>query len=371
MKIVDVSVQLVDEGPVQPAFKWRNGLPGSDAGHTAGWLSIQTDEGFVGYAYTRRGIILKDLVARRIRDELVGTDPLRREWLWHRMWELDRIEEFPLYVLGVVDEALWDIGGKVAGLPVHELIGSFRESIPAYASTVTFGSIAEYLDVADQCLELGFPAIKLHAWGDARKDARLSEALREHVGPDVPLMYDGSAGFDLLDAVYLGRALSDANYLWYEEPMREFSIGAYQRLGERVDVPLLVAETSDGSHMNTADFIASGCATAVRTSSALKGGVTGALRIAHLADSFLLRAEVHGGGLAATHLCMSIPNTTYYESLVDSNPVRRAPEVDANGLVHAPTGPGIGHEEAWGADAPPVATGRILEPVREPASVTA
>ena len=361
MKIVDVFVQLVNVAPVQPAFAWRYGLPGSGDGHTAGWLVIETDEGHRGYALVGRGVILKDLVDRRIRGELIGADPLRREWLWHRMWELDRIEEFPIYVQGAVDEALWDIAGKVAGLPVHELAGSFRDAIPAYASTVTFGSIAEYLDVADQCLELGFPAIKLHAWGDVRKDARLCEALREHVGPDVPLMYDGSAGFDLLDAVYMGRVLSDANYLWYEEPMREFSIGAYQRLGERVDVPLLVAETSDGAHMNTADFIASGCATAVRTSSVFKGGITGALRIAHLADSFLLRAEVHGGGLAATHLCMSIPNTTYYESLVHSNPVRRAPEVDANGLVHAPTGPGIGHEEVWGADTPPVSSGRLLE----------
>ena len=347
MKITAVEVQLVDQPPVSPAFRWRRGLPGSDGAHTGAWLILRTDEGIDGYSYVRRGVILADIVTRRVRAELVGADPMRREWLWHRMWELDRIEEFPVYVQGAVDDALWDLAGKAAGLPVHELIGSYREAIPAYASTVTFGSIAEYLDVADQCLELGYPAIKLHAWGDAKKDAALSVALREHVGDDVPLMYDGSAAFDLSDAVYLGRALSDAGYDWYEEPMQEFSINAYQRLGERVDVPLLVAETSDGAHMNTADFIGSGCASAVRTSSTFKAGITGALRIAHLADSFLLRAEVHGGGPAATHLCMSIPNTSYYESLVDSNPVRRAPEVDASGLVHAPTTSGMGFEAEW------------------------
>jgi L-alanine-DL-glutamate epimerase-like enolase superfamily enzyme len=354
MKITAVEIALVEQPAVEPAFVWRHGLPGSEGPHTAAWLSVHTDEGITGYAYVRRGHIVRDLVHRRIREELVGADPLRREWLWHRMWELDRIEEFPIYVQSAVDEALWDITGKVAGLPVHELMGSYRTQLPAYASTVTFGSIAEYLDVADQCLELGYPAIKLHAWGDVRQDAKLCMALREHVGDDIPLMYDGSAAFDLKDAMYLGRVLSDANYEWYEEPMREFSIGAYQRLGERVDVPLLVAETSDGAHMNTADFIASGCATAVRTGSYMKGGLTGSLRIAHLADSFLLRAEVHAGGLANTHLCMSIPNTTYYESLVVSNPVRRAPEVDESGLVHAPSGPGMGHEAIWGADAPPL-----------------
>lgn len=353
MKLVSVDVQLVDHPAASPAFNWRRGLPGSEPASTTGWLVLTTDEGHKGYAYCRRGNILADVVDRRIREELVGADPLRREWLWHRMWELDRIEEFPLYIQGVIDDALWDLAGKIAGLPVHELIGSFRSAIPAYASTVTFDSIAEYLDVADQCLELGYPAIKLHAWGDVRQDAKLCAALREHVGDDVPLMYDGSAGFDLADAIYLGKVLSEAGYAWYEEPMREFSVSAYRMLAERVDVPLLVAETSDGAHMNTADFIASGCATAVRTGTTFKGGLTGALRIAHLADSYLMRAEVHGGGLPNTNLCMAIPNTTYYESLVASNPVVRAPEVDAAGLVHAPTGPGMGYENAWNADTPP------------------
>jgi L-alanine-DL-glutamate epimerase-like enolase superfamily enzyme len=359
MKIVSIEVLLSDEPAVDPAFVWRHGLPGSEPARTAGWLVITTDDGMRGYAPCARGLILADLVDRRLRTELVGADPLRREWLWHRMWELDRIETFPTYVIGVIDDALWDIAGKASGEPVHRLIGSFRDSIPAYASTVTYRSVEEYLDVADQCLDLGYSAIKLHAWGDPHEDAKLITALREHVGDDVPLMYDGSAGFDLMDAVHVGRALGDAGYLWYEEPMREFNITAYKWLAERVTVPLLVAEVSAGSHMSTADFIASGCASAVRTGTGLRGGITGALRTAHLADSFHLRAEVHGMGLPNTHLCMSIPNTTYFESLVSSNPVTRGPEVDAFGLVHAPTGPGMGYEQQWGSDAPPIVSHAI------------
>src|SRR3954452_12867718 len=345
MRIAHVESHRVRIPPADPPFGWRRGLLGGLTGGEGGVLRVVTDDGAEGVALLPRasgGVVLEDAVERLLRDELTGADTLQREWLWHRMWEIDRREELPIYLLGVVDTALWDLAGRAAGEPVWRLLGGFRDAIPAYASTATFASVEEFLDVATQCLELGYPAIKLHAWGDAREDARLCLALREHVGDDVPLMYDGSAGFDLPDAVYLGHALGDAGYLWYEEPMREFSVTAYRWLAERVRVPLCVAETSDGAHMDTADFIAAGTAAYVRTSAELRGGITGAMRIAHLADAFRLRAEVHGPGLNSRHLCMAIANTTYYESLVTSTPVAPDPVVDDHGLVHAPQAPGIG-----------------------------
>ncbi|MFD9739848.1 enolase C-terminal domain-like protein [Umezawaea sp. NPDC059074] len=345
MKITEVEVHRFAMRAADPPFRWRHGLGGSAPAGTGAVLRIGTDEGAEGVAlFARPGAapVLEDLVDRVFRDELLGQDPFQREWLWHRVWELDRIEELPLPALGLVDVALWDLAGRVHEQPVWQLLGGFRTEIPAYASTSTFATTEEFLDVVDQCLDLGYRGIKLHAWGDARRDAALCLALREHVGPDVPLMYDGSAGFDLPDAVRLGRALGEADYLWYEEPMREFSISAYQRLAELVEVPLLVGETSDGAHMNSADFIKAGAATfGVRASTTLRGGITGAMRTAHLADAFRLRAEVHGSDIPNQHLCMAISNTTYYESLVTSRTVVRERHVDASGLVHAPAGHGI------------------------------
>jgi L-alanine-DL-glutamate epimerase-like enolase superfamily enzyme len=328
-----------------PPFLWRKGLLGSTPDGAAAVLRIGTDDGASGVALaTRPGMAsaVEDIVDRVLRDELVGKDPLQRELLWHRVWEIDRTEELPLPVLGLVDIALWDLAGRINDLPTWQVLGGFRDRIPAYASTVTFRDIPEFLDVTTQCLNLGYQAIKVHAWGDARADARLGHALRAHVGDDVPLMYDGSAGFDLPDAIYLGHALHDAGFLWYEEPMREFSVNAYAQLARAVGIPLLVAETSDGAHMNTADFIAAGAATfGVRASASTRGGITGAMRTAHLADAFRLRAEVLGDEIPSRHLAMAISNTTYYESLITSSEVRRRPEVDSSGFVHAPTGPGI------------------------------
>ncbi|MFI5709224.1 enolase C-terminal domain-like protein [Kribbella sp. NPDC051620] len=345
MKITHVETHRVRIPAASPPFRWRAGLGGSAPDATGAVLRIGTDDGAEGVAlFARPGAAaqLEDLVDRVFRDELIGQDPYQREWLWHRIWELDRIEELPLPTLGLIDVALWDLAGRVAGQPVWQLLGGHRRSIPAYASTSTFGTTEEFLDVATQCLEAGYAAIKLHAWGDARRDAQLCAALREHVGDDVPLMYDGSAGFDLPDAIRLGRALTDLDYLWYEEPMREFSVTAYGQLARTVGVPLLVAETSDGAHMNAADFITAGAATfGVRASTTLRGGITGAMRTAHLADAYRLRAEVHGSDIPNQHLCMAISNTTYYESLVTSTDVRREACVDADGLVHAPLAPGI------------------------------
>ena len=361
MKITDVHVVLVENPGFSPAFVWRKNLPGSDPATIGGWLVIETDAGITGFAAAPRGVILKDYVDRRFRSELIGQDPLQREYLWERAWELDRIERFAPNMAHVVDVALWDIAGKQAGLPIYKLLGGFRESIQAYASTVTYSSIEEFLDIADQCLALGYPAIKLHAFGDAKKDALLAQKLRAHVGDDIPLMYDGSAGFDLTDAVFLGHALDDAGFAWYEEPMREFSITAYKWLGERVRIPLLLGEVTDGAHMSAGDFAATGVASALRVSTFLRGGFTGAMRIAHLADAYHLRAEVHGMGLESIHLCMAIKNTTYYESLVWGNPTTREAFVDNQGLVHAPTHPGVGYEGQWANKGIPLGLERFVK----------
>ncbi len=309
MKIVDVRAYAV-EAPVAHEFVWRVGLPGSGTTTETTWLRLLTDDCVEGWSTIPRGAIAVDLVRRRLRDALIGQDPLQKEFLWHRIWEIDRIEEFPIYALGAANVAVWDITAKAADLPLYQLLGGYRDKIAAYASTVTFAS----------------------------------QDLRRHVGDEIALMYDGSAGFNPYDALYLGRALEDAGYLWYEEPMREFSLGAYRRLCDDLDIPVLAAETSDGAHHNVADFILHGAADMVRTSVHYKGGITGAMRIAHLADAFQMTAEVHGGGPANLQVCLAVRNTTFYESLVTANPIVVEPGIDRDGFIHAPTLPGVGFD---------------------------
>ncbi len=97
-------------------------------------LRIGTDSGAEGVALAPRRGAGRDPSGHRrtrvLRDELVGADPLQREWLWHRLWEMDRTEELPLYILGLVDTALWDLAGRVANQPTWQLLGGFRRVDP-------------------------------------------------------------------------------------------------------------------------------------------------------------------------------------------------------------------------------------------------
>ncbi|HEY65486.1 MAG TPA: racemase [Caldilineae bacterium] len=358
MKIIDVKFYVLEQR-LEYTFHWRKGLPGSGDGTSlagdvsvGGLLRIVTDEGIDGVAPVSHGRIMADLVKRRLREELVGQDPLMTEWLWHRVWEIDRLEEFPIYALGVADIALWDIKGKVAGLPLYRLLGGYRDRIPAYASTVTFDSLEEYRRIIELCLEVGYRAFKLHAWGDLRRDAELAHALRRWVGDDIPLMFDASAGWNYQQALWFGRHLEAADYYWYEEPMREFDLYSYAKLCADLDIPILSAETSDGCHWNAADFIQQRAGDMIRTSAHYKGGITGAMKIAHLAESFGMSAQVHGGGLANLHLCCAIPNCDFYEDLVISEEQIRSRTrgelaIDSEGCVRVPERPGLGLEVDW------------------------
>jgi L-alanine-DL-glutamate epimerase-like enolase superfamily enzyme len=119
MKITHVESFRVPVPAADPPFRWRDGLAGSAPAGAGGVLRIGTDQGVEGVAlFSRPGaaVLLDDLVERVFRLELIGADPLQREWLWHRVWEHDRIHELPLPALGLIDVALWDLAGRLQQL---------------------------------------------------------------------------------------------------------------------------------------------------------------------------------------------------------------------------------------------------------------
>ena len=174
----------------------------------------------------------------------------------------------------------------MANLPVYQLLGGYRDSIPAYASTTSYDTEKEYLDVIDAALEEGYPSIKLHLrFRDVKTNARLCRTIRKHVGDDIELTLDASAIWDYQDSLWFGRVLEELNFYWYEEPMREFDLESYRKLCDALDIPILAAECSDGAHWNAAEFIRRGACDIMRTSTHYKGGFTGGMKVGQLAES--------------------------------------------------------------------------------------
>lgn len=356
MRITGFTCWVVEHEPMPP-FDWRAGLPSTASDSPDGIpprkavIRMETDAGIEGATELGKGDGVADTVRRRFGG-FVGQNPLMTELIWHQLWEMDRIEELPVHTTGLLDLLCWDVKSKASNLPVHQLVGGHKTRVPAYASTVTWPTLAEYERHIRLCMELGFTAFKLHAWGDVSADIELSQKLRQWTGPDADLMYDGSAGFDYVDALKLGQALQAEGFLWYEEPMREHYIGHYTRLRDKLSIPILAAETSDGAHWNMATWIEAGALDMVRISGAFKGGITGSIKIAHMAESFGMRAQVHGMGHANAQLCAAVPNNDYYEQLViNEDQIRGLSDLGelsiVNGKLEVRTKPGMAPDYDW------------------------
>jgi L-alanine-DL-glutamate epimerase-like enolase superfamily enzyme len=356
MKVTGFTAWLVERDP-GPRFIWRNGLPGSHGDIPRGTrphaavLRMETDSGVTGALEIGRGEAVLDLVRRRYHG-FIGENPLLTERMWTLMWEIDRVEETHMRHLGLLDVLCWDVKSQVAGLPIYQLLGGDNPNVPAYASTVTWPTLNDYERHIKLCKDRGFKAFKLHAWGDVKRDIELARALRRWVGPDADLMFDGSAGWDYVNALEVGLALQDEGFLWYEEPMREFYLGAYAKLCEKLNIPVLAAETSDGVHWNMASWIEAGALDMTRVSSAYKGGFTGSMKIAHMSESFGMRAQVHGMGLENAQLCAAISNNDYYEQIVmNEAQIAGLDKLGAvsivDGMLRVSDEPGLGYRFDW------------------------
>jgi len=348
MKITDIKCYVLPYKPKPIPFHWRKGLRIPDYGeHTlySGVLRVDTDEGYIGHA-GGPGYRLADIVAGFYKAEFLGLNPLNTEEIWHRQWEMRRSS---VSEVGIMDRACWDIKSQKAGLPLYQLLGGNNPKVPAYASTVTWDTMDEYERHIKESRDEGFFAFKLHATGDARWDAKLARNLRKWVGDDADLMFDASDGWDYVTALWFGRVLEEVNFLWYEEPMREYDLPSYAQLCAVLDIPILGAETCEGSHWNMATWIQMRALDMVRVSTA-KGGYTGAIKVAHLAEAFGMRAQVHGYD---RHLCAAIPNNDYAEILVINteqikglkNDPAQGPVID--GYVTTPDTPGLGPQPDW------------------------
>ncbi|KAA9148119.1 mandelate racemase/muconate lactonizing enzyme family protein [Amycolatopsis acidicola] len=269
------------------------------------------------------------------------------------------------YGLCFLDNALWDLAGKVYGASLTELLGGGRDRVRAYASSVNGdreGSLSNKESIVEffaSLKNLGWTGFKMHSWheGDKWEEAENVAYMREHLGERTDLMLDPACVFDSVsDAIFVGKACQEAGFRWYEDPLRPLGIGAFahKQLRDALDIPILQSEHVAGPEAK-ADFLLAGGTDLLRVDSHFDLGVTGSVKTIKFAESLGVNVEVHGPSPVHRHLVASMQATSMYEvANVSPHLADPSPEIytcgysdayttiAADGTLPVPTGPGIG-----------------------------
>ena len=340
--------------------------PGNRIKSQGNVLRIQTDQGIVGeYAGGRAAEFSTIPIFAHF---LIGRSALQRELI---NTEVKRaLRQVARIGLAPIDIALWDIAGKLYDQPIYKLLGGYKDSVPCYASTYHgdhqpdgLSSPEAFADFAEQCLELGYPAFKIHGWGRAPVSQEVANvhAVGKRVGGKMDLMLDPACELMTFgDAVKVGWACDENRFFWYEDPYRDGGISqfAHRKLRQLIRTPLLQSEHVRSLEPHI-DFALADATDYVRGDVGYDG-ITGVIKLAYACEALGIDLEFHGPGPAQRQCMAAIRNTNYYEMglLHPKAPASHEPElyldyrddldaIDANGHVPIPQGPGLGVAINW------------------------
>jgi len=225
-------------------------------------------------------------------------------------------------------------------------------------------SPAAFADFAEACRDMGCGGFQIHGWGgDTRRDfdreRAAVHAVGEAVGDEMDLMHDPACELETFaGALELGRTLHEEGFYWYEDPFRDGGISghAHRTLPKKLDTPILQTGHVRGLELKS-DFVAGESTDFLRADPEYDGGITGAMKIAHVAEGFGLDVEFHAPGPAQRHCIAATRNTNDYElALVHPEAANTQPPVyrgdysdmidtvDADGRVRVLDDPGFGVE---------------------------
>lgn len=252
-----------------------------------------------------------------------------------------------MFAISALDIALWDLAARVKGVPLHRLIGEARRTrIPAYASLLRIGNPDLIARECDTALRLGYKAIKLH-----ETTTPAVFAARQAIG-NVPLMVDMNCPMDSEAAIAFAHACRDAAPMFLEEPVwppEDFATLAEVRT--RGGLNIAAGENACTAYQFR-EMMKAGAVSHAQPSVIKVGGITEYLKVVELADAFGIRLAPHspyfGPGLLATLQLMSLrDDATFVEVFYMKRAAclwRGRIDVDANGDIEVPQGPGLGYE---------------------------
>ncbi|HEX3729858.1 MAG TPA: mandelate racemase/muconate lactonizing enzyme family protein [Opitutaceae bacterium] len=257
-----------------------------------------------------------------------------------------------------IDNSLWDILGKAVGLPVYRILGAYRDKVLAYASTQHHDTLEQFVEEAKTIKAQGFKAYKIHppspnGGHDYKLDIAVAKAVREAVGDDFTLMIDPVGVYTREEAIKVGRAVQEMGYIFYEDPLPTKDIEGLAQLCRDLDIPIHIGEFLTSIY-DYPEYLRRNATDAVRFIVDNVGGISGGLKLAHMAECFEMECVPHNWGEAFNHavhfhLELAMPNNRWFEMTVpqgssDRPYMKDKFRIDADGYVRAPTKPGLGYE---------------------------
>ena len=278
------------------------------AGRTAHLVEVETDEGLTGWGecFGPGPVALanKAIVEQVLAPMVLGRDPLAREAIWADCYNMMRDhgqKGMPIQALSGLDIALWDIAGKVAGLPLYRLLGGpTRDRIPVYGYGMMLRRVPDlagaFRDEAARIRDMGFAATKMKVGLGPREDIRLAEAVREGAG-DMPFAVDANHCYLLKDALAVGRALDDLDALWFEEPVAPEDHSGYVELCRALKTTIAGGE-AEFTRWGWRDLLSSGAVGLAQPEVCGLGGISEYLKVTALCDANFVPVINHVWGSA-------------------------------------------------------------------------
>lgn len=362
MLITDVRVREIvlhrAVGALEPA--WEPGGRYQIARGGGSVVEVITDSGLVGIGPGVKGRIVEAARAVLVGQRLALGESI--DLLWSRL----QYRMAGQSGMAGVDIALWDLLGKQRQQPLWRLWGGTRDRVPAYASCIALGTPTERAALAAGLLQQGWRAIKLrlHA-ATLREDVAIVAAVRAAVGDRLTILCDANQAqsigdwqpgvrWDFERALQTAKELEQLGCGWLEEPLPRYAFGELRRLRDQVALPI-----AGGENLRLHEFafaLAAGAYDILQPDAMVTDGLTGLLRVGEATRRHGMPCAPHHGGrglgtIAHLHAVAAWAHAPYVEVLHDP-PIgdcahgfavlQPAPAIDGNGMLAAPSGPGLG-----------------------------
>jgi L-alanine-DL-glutamate epimerase-like enolase superfamily enzyme len=263
-----------------------------------------------------------------------------------------------------INNCLWDILGKAVNLPVYRILGAYRDRVRAYASSQHLHTVEDFVADVTHAKSQGFTAYKIHPpWlanneVDYKLDIEVAKAVRKTGGDDMALLFDRVGAYTRLEAMKVGHALDELNYVSYEDCLPTDDMEGLAELVKALDVPITMGEFLLSPY-DYAKYIRFGSLDEVRFIVDNLGGITGGMKVAQMAECFGMLCQPHNWGTLLDHAVhfhceLAMPNNVWFEMTqpmgsTDRPYFKDQLRIDKDGYVPAPRKPGLGYEFDYNA----------------------